>query len=84
MSRTACCTSTCTSIATTARSTASSCILPPGYNSGDKSYPVLYLLHGANDFERGWTQTGRADLIMDNLLRGRQSPSRDHRDALRP
>lgn len=41
---------------------------PPGYGSGDKSYPVLYLLHGANDFERGWTQTGRANLIMDNLL----------------
>jgi enterochelin esterase-like enzyme len=29
---------------------------------------VLYLLHGANDFERGWTQTGRANLIMDNLI----------------
>jgi enterochelin esterase family protein len=42
--------------------------VPPGYNGGDKSYPVLYLLHGANDFERGWTQTGRANLIMDNLL----------------
>ena len=42
--------------------------VPPGYNSSDKSYPVLYLLHGANDFERGWTQTGRANLIMDNLL----------------
>jgi len=42
--------------------------VPPRYNAGDKSYPVLYLLHGANDFERGWTQTGRANLIMDNLL----------------
>jgi enterochelin esterase family protein len=42
--------------------------VPPGYNASDKSYPVLYLLHGANDFERGWTQTGRANLIMDNLL----------------
>jgi enterochelin esterase family protein len=28
----------------------------------------VYLLHGANDFERGWTQTGRANWIMDNLL----------------
>ena len=36
--------------------------VPPGYNAGDKSYPVLYLLHGANDFERGWTQTGRAPI----------------------
>jgi enterochelin esterase family protein len=41
---------------------------PPGYNAGTQSYPVLYLLHGANDFERGWTQTGRANWIMDNLL----------------
>jgi enterochelin esterase-like enzyme len=41
---------------------------PPGYAASDKSYPVLYLLHGANDFERGWTQTGRANWIMDNLI----------------
>jgi enterochelin esterase-like enzyme len=41
---------------------------PPGYGAGDMSYPVLYLLHGANDFERGWTQTGRANWIMDNLI----------------
>src|SRR4051812_37916863 len=41
---------------------------PPGYGAGDRSYPVLYLLHGANDFERGWTQTGRANWIMDNLI----------------
>ena len=41
---------------------------PPGYGAGTRSYPVVYLLHGANDFERGWTQTGRANWIMDNLL----------------
>ena len=42
---------------------------PPGYNGADdKPYPVLYLLHGANDFERGWTQAGNANWIMDNLL----------------
>jgi enterochelin esterase family protein len=41
---------------------------PPGYGAGTQSYPVVYLLHGANDFERGWTQTGRANWIMDNLL----------------
>lgn len=41
---------------------------PPGYGAGDKPYPVLYLLHGANDFERGWTQTGRVNWIMDNLV----------------
>jgi len=41
---------------------------PPGYRTSKQDYPVLYLLHGANDFERGWTQTGRANWIMDNLL----------------
>ena len=41
---------------------------PPGYGTSKRDYPVLYLLHGANDFERGWTQTGRANWIMDNLL----------------
>lgn len=41
---------------------------PPGYGRGTESYPVLYLLHGNADFERGWTQAGRAHLIMDNLI----------------
>src|SRR3954471_6488803 len=41
---------------------------PPGYGTSKLDYPVVYLLHGANDFERGWTQTGRANWIMDNLL----------------
>jgi enterochelin esterase-like enzyme len=41
---------------------------PPGYGAGTQNYPVVYLLHGANDFERGWTQAGRANWIMDNLL----------------
>jgi len=42
---------------------------PPGYETEtNKTYPVLYLLHGANDFERGWTQAGRANWILDNLI----------------
>ena len=41
---------------------------PPGYRASKRDYPAPYLLHGANDFERGWTQTGRANWIMDNLL----------------
>jgi enterochelin esterase-like enzyme len=42
---------------------------PPDYKaSADKSYPVLYLLHGYGDDERAWTQVGRANFIMDNLL----------------
>lgn len=41
---------------------------PPGYVRGAESHSVLYLLHGNADFERGWTQGGRANLIMDNLI----------------
>lgn len=41
---------------------------PPDYNTSGKSYPVVYLLHGFNDSERGWTQSGMAHNIMDNLL----------------
>ena len=40
---------------------------PPGYSSR-KKYPVLYLLHGSGDTERSWTETGRADVIADNLI----------------
>ncbi|MBL9199825.1 MAG: hypothetical protein JNL39_04920 [Opitutaceae bacterium] len=43
---------------------------PPDYRTSGKSYPVIYLLHGANDYERGWTQTGMANTIMDNLIAG--------------
>ena len=41
--------------------------LPPGY-SKDTKYPVFFLLHGAGDNEGGWTRTGAANLILDNLL----------------
>jgi enterochelin esterase-like enzyme len=41
---------------------------PPDYNTSGKSYPVIYLLHGFNDSERGWTQSGMAHNIMDNLI----------------
>jgi enterochelin esterase-like enzyme len=40
---------------------------PPGYSS-EKQYPVLYLLHGIGGFEGEWTQSGAANVIMDNLL----------------
>ena len=41
---------------------------PPGYESGPEKYPVLYLLHGNGQIEASWTWTGRANVIMDNLL----------------
>jgi len=40
---------------------------PPGY-SQKKKYPVLYLIHGAGQDERAWVQSGRANVILDNLI----------------
>ncbi|MEZ5352306.1 MAG: alpha/beta hydrolase-fold protein [Bryobacteraceae bacterium] len=41
---------------------------PPGYESGRQKLPVLYLLHGNGQIEASWTWTGRANVILDNLL----------------
>ncbi len=42
---------------------------PPGYeDEADRHYPVLYLLHGSGDNEASWTDVGRANLILDNLI----------------
>jgi enterochelin esterase-like enzyme len=39
---------------------------PPGYTK-EKTYPVLYLLHGIGGDEREWTRGGSVDVILDNL-----------------
>ena len=42
---------------------------PPGYEeSPDIRYPVLYLQHGAGENQTSWTNQGRANVILDNLL----------------
>lgn len=41
---------------------------PPGYEKGDTRYPVLYLQHGWGEDETAWSNQGRANLIMDNLI----------------
>ena len=41
---------------------------PPGYDTSAQSYPVLYLQHGGGEDERGWSNQGRTDIIMDNLI----------------
>jgi enterochelin esterase-like enzyme len=42
---------------------------PPGYDQDQsKKYPVLYLLHGGGEDERGWSAQGKTDLILDNLI----------------
>jgi enterochelin esterase-like enzyme len=42
---------------------------PAGYdeNTAEK-YPVLYLMHGGGEDERGWATQGKTDLILDNLI----------------
>ena len=41
---------------------------PPGYESGQGKYPILYLLHGAFDSDDSWGTVGRAGFIIDNLI----------------
>ena len=42
---------------------------PPDYEKNtDKRYPVLYLQHGYGEDETGWSNQGKANLIMDNLI----------------
>jgi enterochelin esterase family protein len=41
---------------------------PPGYESGQSRYPVLYLLHGGGGDEDAWVTMGRANVILDNLI----------------
>lgn len=47
---------------------------PPGYDSNTAAqYPVLYILHGGGEDERGWASQGRTDLILDNLIAAGQA-----------
>ena len=42
---------------------------PPGYGKDiNKQYPVLYLQHGMGEDRRAWSNQGRANFIMDNLI----------------
>lgn len=48
---------------------------PPSYDRGKQTYPVLYLLHGFSDDADGWTEVGRAHVILDNLIaQGKAKP----------
>ncbi|MBT0671022.1 esterase [Novosphingobium profundi] len=41
---------------------------PPGYMKDGRTYPVLYLVHGAGDSDDSWTSVGHAQNILDNLI----------------
>ena len=49
--------------------------LPPDYFTSERSYPVLYLLHGAGDDQTGWVQFGEVLHIADEaILSGSATP----------
>ncbi|MRG45188.1 esterase family protein [Chitinophaga sp. SYP-B3965] len=49
--------------------------LPPDYETSQRSYPVLYLLHGAGDDQTGWIQFGEVLSITDKAIReGKATP----------
>lgn len=43
--------------------------LPPDYETSERSYPVLYLLHGATDNHTGWVQFGEIKRIADKAIK---------------
>ena len=42
--------------------------LPPGYETSQRRYPVLYLLHGGGDDQTGWVQFGEVEHIADRAI----------------
>lgn len=49
--------------------------LPPDYETSERSYPVLYLLHGAGDDQTGWVQFGEVLHITDKAIKeGKATP----------
>ena len=42
--------------------------LPPDYETSNRSYPVLYLLHGYGDDQTGWVQFGEVLNIADKAI----------------
>jgi S-formylglutathione hydrolase FrmB len=49
--------------------------LPPDYDRSNRSYPILYLLHGYSDDETGWTQFGEVSAIADKTINTGDAPS---------
>ncbi len=49
--------------------------LPPDYETSQRSYPVLYLLHGSGDDQTGWVQFGEVLHIADEAINsGKATP----------
>ena len=41
---------------------------PPDYETSNRKYPVLYLLHGSGDDQTGWVQFGEVLQITDKAI----------------
>ncbi len=50
------------------RSVAYTIYLPPDYNFSERSYPVIYLLHGYTDDNTGWLQFGEINRYADKAI----------------
>lgn len=49
--------------------------LPPDYYTSERTYPVLYLLHGSGDDQTGWVTFGEVLQIADKeILSGKATP----------
>jgi enterochelin esterase-like enzyme len=49
--------------------------LPPDYETSQRSYPVLYLLHGGQGNQTTWVQHGQVKYITDKAIReGKSTP----------
>lgn len=47
---------------------------PPDYDTNARArYPVLYLLHGGGEDQRGWPVQGRVNFILDNLIAAKKA-----------
>jgi len=42
--------------------------LPPSYQTSERTYPVVFFLHGANENEKRWSTRGRTDIMLDRMV----------------
>jgi enterochelin esterase-like enzyme len=48
--------------------------LPPDYETSDRYYPIVYLLHGYSDDDTGWLQFGEVNRIADQAIAAGEIP----------
>ncbi len=49
--------------------------LPADYETSERKYPVVYLLHGYTDDETAWVQYGEVNRVLDNDIASGKLPS---------